>query len=457
MNTSAHTGSTMNTSAHTGREYWRAVLVAGGATSPARWTRDPVPGTSVVEAAVPEALVTGLDRLTASMGVRPTSPMLAAHAKVLAALTGETAVTTGYAAGMASGPLPCRLTTGGASWRELVLHADRTESELLAHKDFPVDALRSELGLPATTPAVVFDPAGVSEPVRDAVLQVAVLRRSGGCVLRLRYATEVLDEASATRIAGYHLTALRLIAAGPDAAHGRQSLLSPEELRHQTDGLAYPRRELPDLRFHELFAQQARAHPDAVAAVHGDRQCTYRDLDRRANRLAHALLDSGLGRQDVVAVVTERNLDWLAAFLAVLKAGGVYLPVEPHFPADRIATMLTRVEAAHVCSPNPAAPPRSTAPWTPCRGYGRRSSAHSARRTTRSPTPACRSARRISRTSSSPPAPPARPRARWWSTRACSTTSSRRSTTCGSVRTMSSPRPHPSASTFPCGSSSRPC
>ncbi|WP_236063875.1 non-ribosomal peptide synthetase [Streptomyces poriferorum] len=348
MNTSAHTGSTMNTSAHTGREYWRAVLVAGGATSPARWTLDPVPGTSVVEAAVPEALVTGLDRLTASMGVRPTSPMLAAHAKVLAALTGETTVTTGYAAGVASGPLPCRLTTGGTSWRKLVLHADRTESELLAHKDFPVDALRSELGLPATTPAVVFDPAGVSEPVRDAVLEVAVLRRSGGLVLRLRYATEVLDEASATRIAGYHLTALRLIATGPDAAHGRQSLLSPEELRHQTDGLAGPRRELPDLRFHELFAQQARAHPDAVAAVHGDRQCTYQDLDRRANRLAHALLDSGLGRQDVVAVVTERNLDWLAAVLAVLKAGGVYLPVEPHFPADRIATMLTRAGCARV-------------------------------------------------------------------------------------------------------------
>ena len=84
------------------------------------------------------------------------------------------------------------------------------------------------------------------------------------------------------------------------------------------------------------------AHPDAVAAVHGDRQWTYRELNARANRLGRALLARGLRREGVVAVVTERNLDWMAAVLAVFKAGGVYLPIEPHFPADRIATMLSR-------------------------------------------------------------------------------------------------------------------
>ena len=87
-----------------------------------------------------------------------------------------------------------------------------------------------------------------------------------------------------------------------------------------------------------------RAHPDAVAAVHGDRQWTYRELNARANRLARALLARGLRREGVVAVVTERNLDWMAAVLAIFKAGGVYLPIEPHFPADRIATTLSRAE-----------------------------------------------------------------------------------------------------------------
>ena len=76
--------------------------------------------------------------------------------------------------------------------------------------------------------------------------------------------------------------------------------------------------------------------------MHRDRQWTYGELNARANRLARALRARGLDREGVVGVVLERNLDWLAAVLAVFKAGGVYLPIEPHFPADRIATTLSR-------------------------------------------------------------------------------------------------------------------
>src|SRR5207247_3549458 len=106
--------------------------------------------------------------------------------------------------------------------------------------------------------------------------------------------------------------------------------------------LAGARRKLPNRRVHELFEERVRAHPDAVAAVHRDRQSTYRQLNGRANQLARALLARGLCREDVVAVVTERNLDWMAAVLGNFKAGGAYLPIEPHFPADRIARMLSR-------------------------------------------------------------------------------------------------------------------
>ena len=78
--------------------------------------------------------------------------------------------------------------------------------------------------------------------------------------------------------------------------------------------------------------------------MHACRQWTYRELNARANRLGQALLARGLGREDVVAVVTERNLDWMAAVLAIFKAGGVYLPIEPQFPAGRIAKALSRAE-----------------------------------------------------------------------------------------------------------------
>lgn len=332
----------MNGSVRSDAEYWRAVLVAGGATSVPRWTRSPVPGVAVVDAAVPQPLVAELDRLAASAGVSFTSVMLAAHAKVLAALSGESAVTTGYVPSALAAPLPCPLTTDPATWLGLVRHAHAVESELLAHQAFPVDALRAEPGLPELVPETVFDPTGDGTPDKHTVLNLAVVRDGARAVLRLGYATDVLDEESATRITGYHLTALELIAADPEAAHGRQSLLSAAELRHQLDGLAGPVRELPDLRCHELFEQRVRAHPDAVAVVQNDRRWTYGELDRHANRIAHALLDDGLGREDVVAVVTERNLEWAAGVLGVLKAGGAYLPVEPRYPAERVTGMLKR-------------------------------------------------------------------------------------------------------------------
>src|SRR5437899_8557436 len=106
--------------------------------------------------------------------------------------------------------------------------------------------------------------------------------------------------------------------------------------------LAGPSRKLPDRRAHEIFEDQARARPDTIAALHGSRQLTYGELNARANRVARALLARGLAREGVVGVVTERNLDWMTAVLAIFKAGGAYLPIEPHFPAERIARTLSR-------------------------------------------------------------------------------------------------------------------
>jgi amino acid adenylation domain-containing protein len=106
--------------------------------------------------------------------------------------------------------------------------------------------------------------------------------------------------------------------------------------------LAGPSRKLPDRRAHEVFEDRARAQPETIAAVHGSKQLTYGELNARANQVARALLERGLSREGVVGVVTERNLDWLTAVLSIFKAGGAYLPIEPHFPADRIARMLAR-------------------------------------------------------------------------------------------------------------------
>src|SRR2546426_3114550 len=249
---------------------------------------------------------------------------------------------TGYALAARS-PLLLRMTIRPHSWREVLLETARAELELLSHSDFPVDVLRRELGLIKPLFDTVFELAAGDggKLAEETVLRVSFVEHDG-LVLRLRYKTDVLDGDCAARIAGYHLTALSFIAADPDAEHARQTLLSAEELRFQLNSLAGPRRKLPDRRVHELFEERARAHPEAIAAVHGNRQRTYRELNAHANQLARALLARGLCREGVVAVVTERNLDWMAAVLAIFKAGGMYLPIEPHFPADRIARTLSR-------------------------------------------------------------------------------------------------------------------
>jgi amino acid adenylation domain-containing protein len=291
-----------------------------------RWTRVPVAGVDEHEAKVPDEVVAALRELADELALPLGSVLLAAHAKVLGILSGESEVVTGYVAAAGRAPEPCRVTTAPRTWRALLLEIYRAELELLSQEKFET----------------VLDPTGDGgELAEGTALRVGIVERDG-MVLRLRYRTDVLDADCAARIAGYHLAALASIAADPDAEHPRQSLLSAEELRFQLAGLAGPRRELPDRRVHELFEERVRAHPDAVAAMHGERRLTYRQLNGRANRLARLLLARGLGREDVVAVMTERNLDWLAAVLAIFKAGGAYLPVEPHFPPERIARMLTR-------------------------------------------------------------------------------------------------------------------
>lgn len=326
-----------------GRAFWREAMLDGGVTAIPRWTIGPVAGTSEHEAKVPDELVAALRRLAGELEAPLSSVLLAAHARVLAALAGDAEVTTGYVAAEGGGPLPCRLTTRPDSWRALVLAAQRAESELLSHRDFPVEELARELGVTEPSFEAVFDRAADedAEPPAKAVLSVRVSEQ-GGMGLRLRYKTDALNADAAARIAGYHVRSLELMAADPDAEHRNASLLSPDELDYQLDALAGPTRELPDRRAHELFEERVRSHPDAVAAVHGDREWTYRELNVRANRLAHALLARGLDREGVVAVVTERHLHWMAAVLGIFKAGGVYLPIEPHFPADRIARTLSR-------------------------------------------------------------------------------------------------------------------
>lgn len=312
---------------------------AGAApTAVPRWTQDRRPGQGRVEVAVPQDLCEAVRSLSRMLGATPASIWLAAHARVLQALSGETEVTTGCRD--ASGTWPCELDLGQGSWRALVSEAHVREVQARADRTGGRQA-----GQPPTSAAyeVLFstDQDDDAELAEGLVLSLS-LRDAAGEALRLRYRRDVLDEDAARRIAGYHLSALRHMVGDPEAEPADADLVDPEERRLQLEQLAGPERPRPQRRFHELFEERVRQHPERIAAVQDAREWTYSELNARANRIARALHGRGLRAEDIVAVVAERDLEWMAAVIGIFKAGGAYLPIEPHFPADRIARTLTR-------------------------------------------------------------------------------------------------------------------
>jgi len=96
---------------------------------------------------------------------------------------------------------------------------------------------------------------------------------------------------------------------------------------------------------HALFEAQAERTPERIAVIVGDQRLTYRDLNRRANQVAHHLRKEGVGREVLVAICLERSIEMVVVLLGILKAGGAYLPLDPSHPRDRLAFMLNDSQA----------------------------------------------------------------------------------------------------------------
>ncbi|MFJ7903269.1 non-ribosomal peptide synthase/polyketide synthase [Streptomyces sp. NPDC096198] len=151
----------------------------------------------------------------------------------------------------------------------------------------------------------------------------------------LTYATDLFDAATAERMARQLATLLTAVAEDPHRPLGALPLASDEELdtllaQGRGTAAAVPPATLPD-----LFERQAARTPDALALADGDRRLTYAEVDRAANRLAHRLIGRGVGPETVVALALPRAAESVVAQLAVAKAGGAFLPVDPAYPANR--------------------------------------------------------------------------------------------------------------------------
>ncbi|HEU0077693.1 MAG TPA: amino acid adenylation domain-containing protein, partial [Longimicrobiaceae bacterium] len=189
---------------------------------------------------------------------------------------------------------------------------------------------------------------GVEFALRDAAafaepfaLSLACTAGAGGLELRVYHDAARVAAVAAERFAEELHTLLRSIAARPDARICDLDVVGPRELRQVVEEWNRTGVEFPaDRCIHQLFAEQAERTPHAVAIVYGDGALTYRELDQRANRLAHHLAGLGVGPEVRVGICLERSLELMVAILGVMKAGGAYVPVDPANPADRIGYVL---------------------------------------------------------------------------------------------------------------------
>ncbi|QXJ23366.1 amino acid adenylation domain-containing protein [Actinomadura graeca] len=164
--------------------------------------------------------------------------------------------------------------------------------------------------------------------------------------LTLQYQRNAFDADAASTMATRFGRILAQMAADPTRPVGTLDVLDEAERDHLLRELNDTAAPTPDLTIPGLFARQAAATPEAVAVVSDEGSLTYRELDARSDRLARALTARGVGPESVVAVALPPSAELLAVLLAVLKAGGAYLPVDPGYPAERIGFMLDDVRPA---------------------------------------------------------------------------------------------------------------
>ncbi|MET0234049.1 MAG: amino acid adenylation domain-containing protein, partial [Kibdelosporangium sp.] len=171
----------------------------------------------------------------------------------------------------------------------------------------------------------------------------------------IEYAADLFDRATAGRFAGYLVRLLEHVVRDPDQSIGGIDLLDGAErdqlvARRNDTAAPYP----ADSCVHELFAGQAARTPDATALLFEGSALTYRELDERANRLAHYLIAVGAGPGALVGVRIPRGPDMVIGILGTLKAGAGYLPLDPAHPAGRIAALVAQAAPRVVLTELPA-------------------------------------------------------------------------------------------------------
>ena len=179
-------------------------------------------------------------------------------------------------------------------------------------------------------------------------LNLEITETRSGLECRLAYNTALFTDRFARAMLAHFEVLLRGAVAAPETCVWRLPIMDAEERATLVSRRLPPQRPLTEATVVELFERQAAERSGEIAVLHRDRRLTYSELNRQANRLARVLAAAGVGPERVVALCMDRTAEWIAAMLAVSKAGGAYMGLEPDYPAALVQDLIVRSRATVV-------------------------------------------------------------------------------------------------------------
>jgi amino acid adenylation domain-containing protein len=331
---------------------------------------------------VPQRLTAAINELSHGEGVTPFMTLLAAFQVLLYRYSGQEDVIVGSPIanrgatefesliGFFVNTLVLRADlSGNPTFKEALARGRETCLSTYAHQDLPFEKLVEELkperdtsrnpifqvmfGLQNATrpfsgiPSLRIEPIEILPERSIFDLSLFLREREGSYIGYIEYSTDLFDASTIDRMTGHFHTLLEGIVADPERRISELPILTDAE-RHQLlvewDDTAadYPE----DKCIHELFEEQVEKTPDAIAVTHDGRELTYRDLNTRANQVAHYLRGLGIGPEKLVGTCVERSLEMVVALLGILKAGGAYLPIDPAYPAERLDFIISDAQCS---------------------------------------------------------------------------------------------------------------
>ncbi|MGP9739746.1 MULTISPECIES: non-ribosomal peptide synthetase [Halomonas] len=200
---------------------------------------------------------------------------------------------------------------------------------------------RQDHGSLQTLPGLELSTWPLEQGKAQLELTLNVVERKDGCLeANFVYAEELFDATTIERLAQHYTVILQTLAEMPELALSDIELLDKDEQLKLKEWGVNTQRHPAAQPIHHLIERQAEATPEATALVFKNQTLIYAELNTRANRLAHYLIDLGVQPETRVGIAMERSIEMVVGLLAILKAGGAYVPLDPDYPSDRLAYMV---------------------------------------------------------------------------------------------------------------------